>query len=344
MRSFAVVVAAFAAAGLFVVACATEVDRKAGPSIETSQLPPVAAPVAQVDNAYVLASKVALPATKPEDLHGLHNLFRLSSNVISGSEPHGEEALRELAAMGVKTIISVDGKKPEAEIAAKYGMRYVHVPVEYRGLSEEEVAQLVKTYRELEGPFYTHCFHGKHRGPAAAAIGRLVLDGIAREEAIAEMRQWCGTSPEYEGLYRDVATRVIPTVAESKVYFFDFPSARSFGGIREAMIDIARRDDNVKKLSKGDWAVDPAHPDIDPLNEATKLADTFRVTGTMTEVRDLPQDFHDWLQQSAEKSRTLAEQLAAAKTGDAGAREAAKKTYAEIAKLCTACHTAYRNH
>jgi protein tyrosine phosphatase (PTP) superfamily phosphohydrolase (DUF442 family) len=249
--------------------------------------------------------------------------------VISGSEPHGEEAFKQLAAMGVKTVVSVDGKMPDVEMAKKHGMRYVHIPIEYRGLTVQEVEDLVKTYRECEGPFFTHCFHGKHRGPAAAAIGRLVLDGIPREQAIAEMRQYCGTAPEYEGLYRDVATRLIPTEAETKAYVFGFPSARSFG---------------VKMLSKRDFAVDPHHPDVDPVNEAKMLADAFQVSGTMTEVREKPQDFHDWLQKSEEVSRRLVQELTAAKGGDAAARDAAKKSYAELTKHCTACHTVYRNN
>ena len=176
------------AAVLILAACSTDGSaRPAGDSIETGQhvLPPVAAPIAQVDSAYSLASKIALPPTKPEDAHGLHNLFRLSPNVISGAEPSTDESFEQLAAMGVKTVISVDGKKPELELAQKHGMRYVHIPIEYKGISDEELLQIVKTYRECEGPFYAHCFHGKHRGPAAAAIGRLVLDGASREEAIA---------------------------------------------------------------------------------------------------------------------------------------------------------------
>ena len=48
------------------------------------------------------------------------------------------------------------------------------------GINEDEIAMIAKTFREVEGPFYVHCYHGKHRGPAAAAIGRVALDGLGR--------------------------------------------------------------------------------------------------------------------------------------------------------------------
>jgi protein tyrosine phosphatase (PTP) superfamily phosphohydrolase (DUF442 family) len=320
-----------------------------GPSPKTpidetgKHLPPVAPPIQQLDNGYALASKIALPANKPGDSAGIHNLFKLSDHVISGSEPHGEEAFRQLQAMGVKTIISVDGKKPEVERAAGLGMRYVHIPTEYRGMTAEEIEQLAKTFRECDGPFFVHCFHGKHRGPAAAAIGRLVLDGVSREAAVAEMRQWCGTAPEYEGLYRDVATKPIPSEEETKSYEFDFPSARSFGGYREAMIDIARRDDALKRLSAKEWEYDPSHPDVDAIHEAASIADSLRIAGTMTEVEDRPEDFHRWLKQASELALDLESQLTSARRDEPGAADAARKTYAELSRTCTSCHAAYRN-
>ena len=45
--------------------------------------------------------------------------------------------MRLIADMGVKTILSVDGKIPDAEEAAKYGIRYVHVPIRYGGITND---------------------------------------------------------------------------------------------------------------------------------------------------------------------------------------------------------------
>ncbi len=314
------------------------------PEPAAARFPAIAPPLANVASAYVLAGQRALPVRKGEDVHGLHNLFQLSANLWSGSEPDGEPAFEELARLGVKTVVSVDGKRPEAELAAKHGLRYVHVPIEYKGLTDDELLQLAKTFRECEAPFYSHCFHGKHRGPAAAAVGRLVLDGAAREQVIAEMRQWCGTASDYEGLYRDVAMKRMPTPEESRDYVFDFPVQRSFGGFREAMVVVARRHDALKKLEKRDFALDPAHPDIDALESAKQLADTFATAGTLAEVVDRPADFHGWMEGSMVEAAALRDALQRLRAGDATALAPARKAYAALTRACADCHAQYRNY
>jgi hypothetical protein len=64
----------------------------------------------------------------------LPNLVRVHEKVISGGLPEGDAAFQELAALGVKTIISVDGMTPDVGMAAKHGLRYVHLPHGYDGM------------------------------------------------------------------------------------------------------------------------------------------------------------------------------------------------------------------
>src|SRR5262245_46397548 len=75
---------------------------------------------------------------KPEKINEptLPNAFRLHTKVISGGQPDGELAFAKLKELGVKTIISVDGARPEVELAKKYGLRYVHLPHGYDGVPE----------------------------------------------------------------------------------------------------------------------------------------------------------------------------------------------------------------
>ncbi len=324
---------------LLALACTSSEEAK---NNKAADLPPVVAPLPPFQGtAYQAAAGVKLPKTEPEEHPELHNVFELSGDIVSGSEPHGEEAFRILASKGIRTILSVDGKTPDAELAAQYGMKYVHVPIQYKGINEEEVAKLAKTFREQEGPFFVHCFHGKHRGPAAAEIGRLVLDGIPRETALAEMRQ-CGTAETYEGLYSTVAHARIPSAEETRAMQWDFPAASPLDGMAGAMVQMARADDNLKALSKTEWKLDPAHPDIDPLNEATKLADLFSRASALPEVATRPADFRQWMEDSKAQSIELRDVLAAMKKGS-GSGEDATKAYKTLAKTCTACHDLYRN-
>jgi protein tyrosine phosphatase (PTP) superfamily phosphohydrolase (DUF442 family) len=126
---------------------------------------------------------------------GIENAFRLSPRLYSGGEPQGEGAFKALKALGVKTIISVDGARPDVETARKFGIRYVHLPVGYHGVPREQAVRLVQVTKTLPSPVFIHCHHGKHRGPTAAAVCGIATEGWSKEEAVKWMKQ-AGTSPE----------------------------------------------------------------------------------------------------------------------------------------------------
>lgn len=148
----------------------------------------------------------ATPAAPPEALPSpsLHHLYRLSPRLFSGASPDDDEAFAELRKLGVTTIVSVDGARPNVEAARKHGLRYVHLPVGYDGISATRAAQLLKAAQTAPGALYVHCHHGKHRGPSAAALLGRFSAGWSTHQAVAWLQQ-AGTSPDYPGLYRTVA-------------------------------------------------------------------------------------------------------------------------------------------
>ena len=296
--------------------------------------------------AYEAAATVALPNVPPGQYPGMVNVYRLSDTIISGSEPHDAEALAQLAAWGVKTVLSVDGKVPDVASAEELGLRYVHVPIRYRGITDDQIAKIAKTFRELEGPFYVHCFHGKHRGPAAAAIGRVALDGLPRDRAIAEMRQWCSTASKYEGLYTSVATSSIPSAAETSAYDFDFASAMTFDGVRDAMVVLTRSWDEVKLAAKSGWKPSSEHPDIDALQSATQVSQLMHACSDMQETADYPEDFREMLGASQGHIDALVEFLTDCRvegTSEYLVHERLEETFRAAKASCLECHSYYRN-
>ncbi|HEX9793484.1 MAG TPA: hypothetical protein VGC54_05815 [Planctomycetota bacterium] len=298
------------------------------------------APLQGFETAYDVAAAMHLPEAAAEESLVLHNVFRLSAQVISGSEPVGDEGLAALAAMGVRTVVSVDGKVPDADAAARHGLRYVHVPILYSGIDRDQMLRLGKTFRELEGPFYVHCFHGRHRGPAAAAIGRMVVDGASREQALAEMRQWCGTSSQYEGLYRAVAAGEIAGAARTQAFDWDFATVAGIDGLRGAMVEIARSVDRLEVLEANGWRADPAHPDLDPQREAEILAGLFAQAEPAAVAGARPDDFRHWRDETTAELRQMQRLLAAVAASGTAAADA---SLARVKAACKACHAAYRN-
>jgi protein tyrosine phosphatase (PTP) superfamily phosphohydrolase (DUF442 family) len=120
-----------------------------------------------------------------------------------GGSPETDAAMAELAASGVKTIVSVDGAPPLVELAKKHGLKYVHIPVKYSALSRDQIVSLAAVLQRTGEPVYVHCHHGKHRGPAAlvAALKCTVTD-LETDTLLKTF----GTDPKYRGLYEAART------------------------------------------------------------------------------------------------------------------------------------------
>ncbi|HIG10302.1 MAG TPA: hypothetical protein EYG30_05675 [Planctomycetes bacterium] len=305
-----------------------------------SEVPP---PLKFAGTAYDHAAAFDLPAREALEGSGLLNVFHLSEAVISGSEPHGRAAFKKLAALGVRTVISVDGKLPEVALAGEFGLRYVHIPIQYSGIDPDQRLRLAKTFRELAAPFYVHCFHGRHRGPAAAALGRVVLDGVARTEAIAEMRQYSRTSSQYEGLYSTIATGDLPGSEETAAFGYSFAAEHQGKALVEVMVSLSRAYDSVEQLSERDWRPDPEHPDLDALNEAETLRAAYRAALHLDTVARGSADQRGWFGDSHDAAERLTGELAALKDGDFEAGERALVAFKELKADCRSCHLAHRN-
>lgn len=137
------------------------------------------------------------------ELEHVKNCIQVTDTVFSGAVPEGEKAFEELQKLGIKTIISVDGMKPDVNTAKRFGLRYVHLPHGYDGISKQRVLEIAKGLVDLPKPIFIHCHHGKHRSPAATASACLSLGWIAPTKAM-DVLQLAGTNPNYRGLFASV--------------------------------------------------------------------------------------------------------------------------------------------
>ncbi len=132
----------------------------------------------------------------------IEELRMLSARLACGPEPT-EVLLKNLAEQGVRTLVSVDGQKPDLELAKRYGMRYIHLPMGYDGVPPEVQVSIASLLEKHPGKIFFHCHHGKHRGPAAAAIAARITGDFSAKDAENFLHE-AGTSPDYSGLWRDV--------------------------------------------------------------------------------------------------------------------------------------------
>jgi protein tyrosine phosphatase (PTP) superfamily phosphohydrolase (DUF442 family) len=261
----------------------------------------------------------------------LENVFQASAGLYSGGEPRGDEAFSLLAERGVRTIVSVDGAKPDVEAARRKGIRYVHIPFGYDGVDQASQAALTRVMREATGPIYVHCHHGKHRGPAAAAIACLAAGRMTTDEAITFMRR-AGTGAEYRGLWRDVE-KFQPLPADAQLP--SLVETAKVDSLAEAMASLGRSWDQLKLCQDSGWKVPPGHPDVSPEHEALLVWEGLRECG-----RNLSREDAQLEEGFSAATREAAAVRAALKEGR---RDAASAALKRLDAACQACHVEHRN-
>jgi protein tyrosine phosphatase (PTP) superfamily phosphohydrolase (DUF442 family) len=269
---------------------------------------------------------------------------RVHENVISGGLPEGDEAFAELAALGVKTVISVDGAKPDVATAEKHGLRYVHLPHGYDGIPDERAAMLAKAVRDLPGPIYIHCHHGKHRSPAAAVVG-CIGAGLITEDSALSVLELAGTSPNYRGLYQSAENTQRIDQAKLDALPNDFPATVDPSPLAEAMVQLEHTHDHLQALAANSWQMIAAKPDLDAAHEALLLREHYTEMLRTNEVMALDARFVELMREGETFAQTLETELAAWKK--AGSDQPVPPPVAEsLAKLtqnCKACHQQFRD-
>lgn len=270
----------------------------------------------------------------------LHNVFKLDAALYSGNAPEDEAAFRELAQLGIKTIVTVDGTKPDVALAHRFGMRYVHLPFGYDGLPQKRGVELAKAVQvaEAEGPVYLHCHHGKHRAPTAAAVVCQALDGWTKEQAIDFLHQ-AGTAQDYAGLYRDVRAFRPPTTAELASMRANFPEIAKTPLMVDTMVAIDQHCDALKAAQKTGWREVPGHAGEAPAQTAVLMWELFRELARDPETKTRGADYTARLTEGEKAADALRTTLSDG-AQDGPARDAA---FQHMTESCTGCHKAHRN-
>lgn len=289
--------------------------------------------------AAISSPAIAVPHRAPEPAESsIHNLVEWADGVLSGAAPEGEPSFQRLRELGVVTVISVDGGRPPVEIAERYGMRYVHIPIRYNGIDPEDREALAAALRDLPRPIYIHCHHGKHRGPAATALALTLLGELTAEEAVEGMKT-AGTAPSYPGLYRCVSESSALPEGAIAVRGQDLPAVAPVEGFVDAMVTMELTHDHLKSIQAAGWTTPADHPDLVPAAEAGLLHDAARAAHADAVTARQPEDFRRWMAETLEDTLAL-ESILAAPSIDA---PAADRLLEKIDANCKACHVIYRN-
>jgi protein tyrosine phosphatase (PTP) superfamily phosphohydrolase (DUF442 family) len=279
--------------------------------------------------AISLAGASGTPGEAPVRIEagGIENLYRVTPRLYSGGQPEGDAAFRALAGLGVKTIVTVDGAAPDVEAARKHGLRYVHVPVGYDGIDGASASAIVRAAATLPGPVYLHCHHGKHRGPTAASLCLIALEGWSADRAAAWMKE-AGTSPDYAGLYQTIASFRVPDLDALRRDPAPLPERVEPPGLVEVMIEVDHASDRLKALPKA--------------ADALLLAEQYREAARLEESRERGPAFLGALAVAERNAEALRAALSAPEGGAAGSGRVAS-AFKSVVADCKGCHAAHRD-
>ncbi len=307
-----------------------------GCASEPTPAPASASPAAPASAAPASASPAPV-ASRAGGHELLPNVRLLDEGIVSGGLPAGDEAFDLLRAMGIRTIISVDGAPPDVARATSRGMRYVHIPITYAEVSPAQTLELARAVRDLPGPIYIHCHHGKHRSPAAAAAALIALGRLTGAEGVAFLTE-AGTAPSYEGLYACVAAGQPAASSAIDAAPAEFPPLRQPTGLVAAMVDADAAFEHVDAIRAAGWAVPQDHPDLVPAAEAGRLADDLRLGAEDPRAAARGPELVRGLLRASEEAAALEEAIAAgAPAADLSTR------FAAVKRSCTECHASWRN-
>ncbi len=262
----------------------------------------------------------------------------MAPGLYSGGEPQGEEAFAQLVALGVKTVVSVDGATPDVEAARRHGQRYVHLPLGYHGFSEEACGRLARAVEVLPGPVFVHCHHGKHRGPAAAAVMARSRWGWSREQAEQWLRT-AGTSTNYAGLFETVRRWEPPSAAALARVPTDFPEVARTTDLIQAMVAVDRAWDHLKAVAAAGYRTPPDQPDLVPAREALRLAERLAESRRFPEVVAAGEELARQFDHAEQEARALAGLFQAGVLDP----EALARQFKVVGQTCTDCHRAFRD-
>ena len=130
---------------------------------------------------------------RAKDRH-LPNFHRVSENLYRGGQPSAE-GIRQLAALGVRTIINFRDARPglrrERQAAEEHGLLFINLHLSnWFAARDEEIHKIIEVIMNPERqPVFIHCKRGADRTGTVVAVYRMLHEGWTARDARREAKR-----------------------------------------------------------------------------------------------------------------------------------------------------------
>lgn len=275
-----------------------------------------------------------------QSIDGLPNSIWITPSIISGGQPHGKDAFKNLQLMGVQTIISVDGIKPDTQRASEFGMRYVHLPHGYDGIAPDRLLEIAKALQSLPSPIYIHCHHGMHRSPTAAAAGA-VTAGLIEPSRAKKILEMAGTNPSFRGLFATVE-RARPLASEVLQQLqVEFREVSPVPQVAESMVAIDEVFDELKTAQKNRFEKLDAERGTEV---ALMLKEHYTELLRTEAAQQKGSEFTSFIKAAIEESERLEKLMKSIDRDGESGRTSVNTAFESLKRGCVQCHQKYRDN
>lgn len=146
-------------------------------------------PLGSNNNVRAAGDAASASWAEPVEHPGLPNLHRVSEDLYRGAQPTAL-GIRQLEALGVRTIVNLRTSDTDDHLLAESGLAYERVPMTAWQARDRDVVQFLRIVTdESRQPVFVHCRRGADRTGLMVAVYRIAVQGWEKEQAIAEMTQ-----------------------------------------------------------------------------------------------------------------------------------------------------------
>ena len=157
--------------------------------------------------AFTVISQAQQTSNQKTPAVKIKNFGQMDERFYRGARPKTQEDFKDLAAMGITTVIDLTEDPAETERVAveASGMKYVHIPmVEKKYPTEAAISAFLKVANDpATGKFFLHCAGGRHRTGAMGAVDRYQNYHWNFEQFYAEMKKYDFYTSWGHGAFKD---------------------------------------------------------------------------------------------------------------------------------------------